>query len=667
MTPTADPPPPPEPSLPRFYELMLAARLLRSRRSLHLSLVTAMSVAGIALGVAALIVVLAVNTGFQQAFQERILATYPHLVIMRRGVDLREWRDVQAKLRGVAGVKVVAPATYDDMMLSAAAGRAGAIVRGVPAETIAALPEGAVVQGALDKTGEWPRFTRQSGLLRVAHGVASARHVVAIGEDFQTPIAVLPPGNGSSGLVVFDAAGCGRAARERAPDAPAQDAGVYLLEPTADEPVRRGRHQTCGVVASWEVLGGPYVLRWQADGAQREQALELHEAETVVVVLAGRDAHVVLPPAEPLPPAVTAIAPLPLDRQPLVVALPDGQTHTVSAPEWLGFAGELPAITLGEGLAKRLGVHVDDEVRAVSPLRGMDGGDATQAQAQSASGRFRVAAIIRTGFFDHDQRLALCDFGVAQRFLGRGDLARWVEVRVDDPILAALRADSFRAALEPTELAELLSHARLLHERLASLEVDNIAGMTIRAPDDAVAVVDNWVSAYRAARQLRPKNGSAWRVIDWQEMNRNIFDAARMQKIAMSLFPFIIVLVAALNVVGTQAVVVHERAREIAIIRAMGGTRRSVAAIFLVQGLVVGVLGTVLGLLVGGAACALLDAVGYPLDPQVYLISRLPVLIEASTFLIAGVAATFLAFAAAWWSAQRAASRAPVEALRRLD
>ena len=78
-------------------------------------------------------------------------------------------------------------------------------------------------------------------------------------------------------------------------------------------------------------------------------------------------------------------------------------------------------------------------------------------------------------------------------------------------------------------------------------------------------------------------------------------------------------------------------------------------------------LGTAIGLGVGGVACLLLDAVGYPLDPQVYLISRLPVLIEGSTFVIAGIAATVLAFAAAWWSAQRAASRAPVEALRRLD
>ncbi len=621
-----------------------------------------MSVAGIALGVAALIVVLAVNTGFQVAFQDRILATYPHLVIMKRGVDLREWRDVQDKLKNVPGVRIVAPATYDDMMLSAAGGRAGAIVRGVPAATVQGLPEGAVVSGKLDTQGEFPLLKQQKGQLQVVHGIASARHVVAVGDDFAQPFSILPPGVGSAGLVVFDANGCGKTPAEKN-----ADSGVYLLEPTGMEPLRRAKKSPCALVASWEVLGGQYVVRWQSGGTQHDQTVELHDGETLALILQGATVHAVLPPTEPLSPAVAAIVAVPLNNAPLQVTLPDGVQHVLKTPEWLGFAGELPAMALGEGLAKRLQVKVGDEVRAVSPLRGLDSGDSGQAQAQSASGRFRVAAIIRTGFFDHDQRLALCDFAAAQRFLGRGDLARWVEVRVDDPILAAERADSFRAALEPTEIGELLSDAKLLHERLGSLGHENLTGMTVRPPTNTVAVVDNWVSAFRAARQLRPRNGSAWRVIDWQEMNRNIFDAARMQKIAMSLFPFIIVLVAALNVVGTQAVVVHERAREIAIIRAMGGTRRSVAAIFLVQGLVVGLMGTALGLAVGGLACLLLDAVGYPLDPQVYLISRLPVLIEASTFVVAGIAATVLAFAAAWWSAQRAASRAPVEALRRLD
>ena len=124
----------------------------------------------------------------------------------------------------------------------------------------------------------------------------------------------------------------------------------------------------------------------------------------------------------------------------------------------------------------------------------------------------------------------------------------------------------------------------------------------------------------------------------------------------MSLFPFIIVLVAALNVVGTQAVVVREREREIAILRAMGATRTSVGTVFLTQGFAVGAVGTLCGLLVGGAGCLLLSTVGYPLDPNVYLISELPVVIEPGTFLLAGGSATLLTFGASWWAARRAAS-----------
>jgi len=198
----------------RFFELLIAARLLRSRRSVHLSLVTAMSVAGIALGVAALIVVLAVNMGFQAAFQDRILATYPHLVIMRRGVDLRDYREVANKLNSIPGVRSVSPATYDDMMLSAATGRAGAVVRGVPLSTLKALPEGAIVAGHLDEQGELPRTVLSKNGIEVSGGVSGGRHVLVVGgppeKRWLVPIAVVAPGGGIGQMLVFDANGCGQ-------------------------------------------------------------------------------------------------------------------------------------------------------------------------------------------------------------------------------------------------------------------------------------------------------------------------------------------------------------------------------------------------------------------------------------------------------------------------
>ena len=657
------------------YEWTLASRILRSRRSSHLSLVTAMSTGGIALGVGALIVVLAVNTGFQAAFQDRILATWPHLVVMRRGVDLRDWQDVTQRLAGVPGVRSAVPATYDDMMLAGPSGRAGAVVRGIPAAALGALPEGSVVAGVLDVHGEAPRARWEGTTLAIEAATAGARHVLVLGppgtgtgrgagrdaEPWLRTVPVLPPPAGLAGLAVFDPTGCA------AGDGARPEGEVWLVHPETSDVVRRASRTRCGQLSSWEVAPGRWTLRWRDPaGVQRDHPLDLDEGGATVAAIDAERALVAPPPADELPAQAAGVC---FVRVGNVAALWRGPGTVLqpadAAPQWHGLAAALPAITLGEGLAKRLQVHIGDEVRAVSPLRGIDRG--TDAAPGSAAGRFRVRAIVRTGFHDHDQRLAIVDFRAAQRFLGRGDLARWVEVRIDEPILAKSRIPRVQAALEPTTLHDLLTGTSGLRERFAAIARQPEAGVELRVPKDAVATVDNWVSALRAARQLRIRTGGAWRVVDWEEMNKNIFDAARMQKVAMSLFPFIIVLVAALNVVGTQAVVVHERARDIAILRAMGATRRSVALIFLLQGLAVGVFGTLLGLLAGGIACVLLDLVGYPLDPQVYLISRLPVLIEPATFWLAGSAAIVLSFGAAWLAAQRAASRAPVDALRRLD
>ena len=624
----------------------MAGRLLRSRRSTHLSLVTGLSVAGIALGVAALIVVLAVNTGFQTAFQDKILASYPHVVVMQRGVDLRDWRLVAAKLRTVPEVRYAGPATYDDMMLSAAKGRAGAVVRGVEPSTLLALPPGAVVAGKLDDRGELPRWQRKGHSVAVTDGVAGARHVLIAYGASGTALPLLATGSPLAGLVVFDAAQCGATGATGAET-------VWLKAPDLTEPMRTGQRQHCAVVGSWEALSGTYTVRWLDRGVQRDVSVQLTAGKTVALVLHGDRATFVPGPPDDIAGAHAAVAAVAADGSELVL---DGAQP---GQPWLALAAELPAMALGEGLAKRLHVSIGDEVRAVSPLRGMD--RLAEGSDASASGRFRVAAIVRTGFYDHDQRLALVDFSAAQRFLGRGDIARWVEARVQDPILASQHVDRFSAALQPADFAELLVAAQTLGD---NLKRKPDAGAP---PQDAVATVDSWAAAVRTSRQNRLRTSGLYRVLDWEEMNRNIFDAARMQKVAMSLFPFIIVLVAALNVVGTQAVIVHERGRDIAILRAMGATRRSVATVFLVQGLFVGLTGTLAGLAIGGLACFLLDAVGYPLDPQVYLIARLPVQTEPAAFALAGGAAIALAFGAAWFSAQRAAARNPVEALRRLD
>lgn len=651
----------------RWYELLVAGRLLRSSRSAHLSIISAMSVAGIALGVGALIVVLAVNTGFQVAFQDRILSTYPHLVVMRRGLEMQDHREVAARLLVVSQTRTATPATYDDMMLASASGRAGAAVRGVPAATLSAMPAGVVFQGKLDLQGEAPahQLSADGSKFQITRATAGARHLLVLDRTGAVhDLAMLRPQSGMAGLLVFDASGCGAGRTGGGPLEMYNDYGGEV----ARRVVRHPEQPACGVIASWETLSGDFELRWQHAGQDHKFTVVLGSERTTALILDGDRALPVAAAGDDLPPTVAGVAVASMAGRSVQIALADGATATVAdgnATPWIAQTGQLPAIALGEGLAKRLQVKIGDEVRAVSPLRGLD--RAGGATTSSAAGRFLVSAIIRTGFYDHDQRLALVDFTAAQRFLGRGDVARWVELRVADPILAGASVGRYRAALEPLPLSGLLADVQAMRGQLHRIQTETVPGLELGDSRDALTQVDNWVSGVRALRQARTRGGSMYRVIDWEEMNRNIFDAARMQKIAMSLFPFIIVLVAALNVIGTQAVVVHERARDIAILRAMGATPRSVGAIFLTQGLAVGLLGTVLGLAIGGLCCLLLSAIGYPLDPHVYLIAELPVQIEAATFLLAGGAATGLSFAAAWASARRAADRSPVEGLRRLD
>jgi len=144
--------------------------------------------------------------------------------------------------------------------------------------------------------------------------------------------------------------------------------------------------------------------------------------------------------------------------------------------------------------------------------------------------------------------------------------------------------------------------------------------------------------------------------MDWATLNLNLFTALRIQKVVLSLVIATIIFVAAFNVIATLILIVIEKKREIAILKAMGASDRTVLGIFLVQGSIIGVVGTAIGLLVGGAIVLALDRVHYPLDPKVYLIDHLPVVISASEFVITSAVALFICVFAtlvpSWWAAR---------------
>ena len=261
----------------------------------------------------------------------------------------------------------------------------------------------------------------------------------------------------------------------------------------------------------------------------------------------------------------------------------------------------LPGILLGRELARGLRVGVGDVVNVVSPF-----GDIGPAGPQPKSRPFRVAGILYSGFYEYDAKFAYLQLAESQRFFGTGDSVTGLELKMKD-------VDAARPVMRRV---------------LAALE------------------------------------GYPFRTKDWGEMNRNLFSALMMERIAMAVILGFIMLVASFIVVATLVMLVLEKTREIAVLRSMGATTTSIMKIFVAEGLAIGAVGTGFGLLLGLGTTALVAKVGIPLDPEVYYISHLPVLVDGGDFALVALAALALSYLATIYPATRAARLEPVDGLR---
>ena len=155
-----------------------------------------------------------------------------------------------------------------------------------------------------------------------------------------------------------------------------------------------------------------------------------------------------------------------------------------------------------------------------------------------------------------------------------------------------------------------------------------------------------------------------YKVIDWQDLNHNLFTSLHLQKVTLSVIMLFIVIVASFNIVGTLIMMVLDKQRDISIMKSLGASDGMIMRMFIYQGMFIGGVGTVLGLLGGLGVCELLSLYDFELDSTVYLISTLPVKIEAHVFAGVGIATLFISFLAtlypSWWATQMS----PVEGLR---
>jgi lipoprotein-releasing system permease protein len=261
-------------------------------------------------------------------------------------------------------------------------------------------------------------------------------------------------------------------------------------------------------------------------------------------------------------------------------------------------------ILLGSRLASRLSVYPGDVVTLV-PV--------TQAKVNPALGvavprfwKFEVTGLFDTGMFQYDNQFVVLSRETAQRFTGLGNAVSGIAVRVNDPE----RAPAIGAALE---------------KRL----------------------------------------GYPYRALDWQTQNASLFSALQLEKLAMGLIIFFIMVVAAFNIVGTLTMVVTDKTREIGILRAMGLTSPAVGRVFLVQGAVIGGVGTALGLVLGLSMAYVVDRSGWVrINPAVYFIDHLPVHIEWLDVAVVVLASLAIAVCATLYPSRSAAALTPVDAIR---
>ncbi|MEI8355272.1 MAG: lipoprotein-releasing ABC transporter permease subunit [Deltaproteobacteria bacterium] len=419
------------------YEFFIGLRYLRAKRkSTFISIITFISIAGVALGVLALIVVLAVMTGFEEDLKGKILGTNAHIVVLKGGGEIQGYPDLVRKLKKIPGVVAATPFIYSQVMLSRGSNVSGVVLRGVEPETDIHVTnlEKSLIQGKL----------------RDLEGAVSVKGV--------------------------------------------------------------------------------------------------------------------------------------------------GDTS-------------LPGVIIGKELAKNLNLYLGDTVNLVSPL-----GNITPIGMIPKMKRFRVSGIFDTGMYEYDSTLAYVRLAEAQSFLSMGEAVTGIQLKVDDVYKTG-----------------------------------------------------------EICKEINRTLGSQYFARDWMQMNKNILFALKTEKVVMFIILTLIVLVAAFGIASTLFMVVMEKTRDIAILKSMGATGRSIMKIFVLEGLIIGVAGTAIGLM-GGLAIAfnlesIVDVVqkvtGFQFfSKDIYYLNHFPSQVVASDVLLISVTAVLISFVATLYPSWQGSRLTPAEALR---
>ncbi len=291
-----------------------------------------------------------------------------------------------------------------------------------------------------------------------------------------------------------------------------------------------------------------------------------------------------------------------LASDPVPAAAPQPPPAATGTPGTIPPPSPPSGIVLGKELALRLGVTVGDTLNIVSPVGST--GSLSSVMMTPKIRAVRVVAIFQSGMYEYDSSLAYLSLAEAQRFFNMGDTSTGIEVKVDDIFQAADIAQAIEQSL-----------------------------------------------------------GFPYWARDWMQLNRNLLSALKLEKTMMFLLLVLIITVASFNIISTLTMIVTEKQREIAILKAMGATRRAIMRIFMLNGLIIGVSGTVIGIPLGYAFLYLIEKY-WTFDQTVYYIAHIPVHVQAIDVLLVSCSAILISFAATVYPSLQAAKLDPAAALR---
>lgn len=270
---------------------------------------------------------------------------------------------------------------------------------------------------------------------------------------------------------------------------------------------------------------------------------------------------------------------------------------------------QVPGLMVGKELAKHLNLFLGDKVNVISPM-----GNITPLGMMPRMKSFRITGIFNTGMFEYDSTLAYVSLNQAQRFFDLGDTVTGIQLKVDD----------------------VYHTGELAHSINRTMGVDFYAR-------------------------------------DWMQMNKNILFALKTEKIVMFIILTLIVLVAAFGIASTLFMVVMEKTKDIAILKSMGATGPSIMKIFVLEGLIIGVIGTFFGVISGLLIALNLEPIIGAIQKitgqnffskDIYYLDRFPSLVVPSDVVLISVTAILISFLATLYPAWQASRMLPAEALR---